>query len=221
MFIGHIAVGLAAKKVAPGVSLGTTFMACQAADLLWPVLVLAGVERVSVDPTATVVTPFDFEYYPWSHSLVMSLVWSLAAFALSRAFRFSRREAATLGVAVFSHWILDVATHRPDIPLWLSDGSKVGLGLWNSTAGTLIVELAMFGIGVGLYLGTTRAENRKGSWGLWGLVSFLLVVYFGNVFGPAPAVDTPSALLAGPALALWLLVAWAYWVDRNRSVRAH
>ncbi len=218
MFIGHFAIGLAAKKAAPGLSLGTTFLACQLADLLWPVLVIMGIERVSVDHSATAFTPLNFEHYPWSHSLGMSLVWSLVAFLLLKALKFSHFEAGALGFVVFSHWILDVLTHRPDVPFWFGDGPKLGFGLWNSRTGTLMVELALFAIGIWLYLSNTKSNNKKGRWGFWSLIAFLLIAYFGNAFGPKPPVDTPPVLIAGPALAIWLLVAWAYWTDKNRAI---
>lgn len=214
MFVGHFAVSLAAKKTAPRLSLGTTFIACQLLDLIWPVLVLADVERVHVDPAATAFTPLAFDYYPWSHSLGMSLIWSLLAFLLFKALKRSHLEAGVVAGLVFSHWLLDFLTHRPDMPLWFGD-SKAGLGLWNSVPATLAVELALFGGGIWLYLRATEAPTRR--WGFWALIGFLTLVYFANAFGPKPAVDTAPALIAGPALAIWLLVAWAYWVDRRTT----
>ena len=217
MLIGHFAVGLSAKKAAPRISLGTAFLACQASDLLTPVLVLAGIERVSIDHSATVFAPFNLEHYPWSHSLVMSLVGSLVAFLLLKALRYSHLEAGAIGLAVLSHWALDVLTHRPDVPLWFGESPKIGLGLWNSIAGTLVVELALFAIGVWLYVGSTTSKNKKGSWGFWGLIAFLLVMYLAIAFGPKPPEDAPPAMIAGPGMVMWLLVAWAYWVDKNRK----
>jgi hypothetical protein len=217
MFIGHFAVGLAAKRTVPKISLGTTFLACQFADLLWPVLVIMGIERVSVDHLATTFTPLNFEHYPWSHSLGMSLIWALCFFLLLKALKFSYVEAGALGLVVFSHWILDVITHRPDVPIWFGYGPRLGLGLWNSASGTLIIELAMFAIGVWLYVSSTKSNNKKGTWGFWGLIAFLLVAYFLNAFGPKPPMETPGVQIAVPALAFSLLVAWAYWIDRNRT----
>jgi hypothetical protein len=217
MFLGHFAVALAAKQPAPRISLGATFLACQFADLLLPVLVILGIERVGIDHAATAFTPLDLQYYPWSHSLGMSLVWSLAAFLLLKAFRFSNGEAALLGGVVFSHWVLDVLTHRPDVPLWFGDDSKLGLGLWNSIPGTLLVESLLFVAGVTLYVRRTRPLNRKGAWGFWGLFMFLAVVYAGIAFGPKPPASATPLQIALPGLALWLVVAWAFSVDRNRS----
>jgi membrane-bound metal-dependent hydrolase YbcI (DUF457 family) len=217
MFVGHFAVGLAAKKVVPGVSLGALFIACQLVDLIWPVLVLAGVEQVRVDHAATAYTPLDFEHYPWSHSLAMNVIWALAAFGVLKALRRTNREAVVVSAVVFSHWLLDLLTHRPDLPLLPGDSAKVGLGLWGSVAGTVIVETALFGAGVWLYLRATRTLNRKGTWALWTMLGLLALIYVGNSFGPKPPVDTPAAAIAGPALAMWLFVAWAHWADKNRQ----
>jgi hypothetical protein len=220
MFVGHFAVAFGAKRAVPAVSLGTLFIAGQLADLIWPVLVIAGVERVAVRPGLTTVTPLDFIYYPFSHSLVASAIWALlfgAAYVGLR--RASTRAGAVLAGVVLSHWALDALTHRPDLPITVASGStRVGLGLWNSLAGTLAVELLLFGTGLWLYTKATRAVDRTGRMALWGLVAFLLVIYLANLFGPPP----PSGMTAAwSALAMWLLVAWGYWVDRHRAaVRA-
>ena len=118
-----------------------------------------------------------------------------------------------VGAAVLSHWLLDFITHRPDLPLY-PGGARVGLGLWNSLWGTLGVELTLFAIGVWLYARTTRATDRMGSFGLWALVAFLLLIYVGNVFGePPPSVTA----LAWVAQSQWLIVAWGYWLDHHRA----
>ncbi len=212
MFLGHFAVGFAAKRYAPRASLGTLFLAAQFIDLLWPLLVLAGIERVRIAPGITVVTPLDFEHYPWSHSLLMVLVWGVLFAAVYFLIRRDRRGGLVLGLAVVSHWVLDWLTHRPDLPL-APGAERVGLGLWNSFAGTLVVELGLFALGVYLYVRATRARDRVGSWALWSLVVFLAAIYAGNLFG-APPPDAMAIAWAGQAQ--WLLVAWGYWVDRHR-----
>lgn len=219
MFIGHFALGFGAKGVpaAREVSLGTLFLACQLADLLWPTLVLAGVEIVRVEPGNTAVTPLDFVHYPYSHSLVALLIWA-TTFALGyQALRRSRGGAwLVVAVLVVSHWFLDVVVHRPDLPLTVSGAERFGLGLWNSVPATLAVELTLFAVGVGLYARFTRARDRWGTAGLWALVIFLLVMYAANVFGPPP----PGVLaVAWGTEAMWLLVAWGYWLDRHRAPR--
>jgi hypothetical protein len=216
MFIGHFALGFAAKRVEPKVSLGTAFLACQFLDLVWPVLVLAGLEQVRGDPEATAFSPLDFVSYPYSHSLTMTIVYGALFVVLFKLLGRGTRTALLVGGLVVSHWVLDFATHRPDLPLLVTDGPKVGLGLWNSVRLTLAVELGLFLAGVRLYMTRTRAENAAGSWGAWSLMVFLLLVYLASAFGPRPAPDTPAAAIAGPALAIWLLVVWGYWADRNR-----
>lgn len=212
MFLGHFAIGFAAKRYAPRASLGTLFLAAQFIDLLWPLLVLAGVERVRIAPGITGVTPLDFEHYPWSHSLLMVLVWGVLFAAVYFLIRRDRRTSLVLGLAVVSHWVLDWLTHRPDLPL-APGAERVGLGLWNSFAGTLVVEVGLFALGVYLYVRATRARDRIGSWALWSLVVFLAAVYAGNLFG-APPPDAMAIAWVGQAQ--WLLVAWGYWIDRHR-----
>ena len=212
MFLGHFAIGFAAKRYAPRASLGTLFLAAQFIDLLWPLLVLAGIERVRIAPGITVVTPLDFEHYPWSHSLLMVLVWGVLFAAVYFLIRRDRRASLVLGLAVVSHWVLDWLTHRPDLPL-APGAERVGLGLWNSFAGTVIVELGLFALGVYLYVRATRARDRIGSWALWSLVAFLAAIYAGNLFG-APPPDVMAIAWVGQAQ--WLLVAWGYWIDRHR-----
>lgn len=218
MFIGHYALGFAAKRAAPTVSLGALFAACQFADLLWPTLVLLGVEHVEVVPGITKVTPLDFSFYPYSHGLLAIVVWG-ALFGIGyRALRHSGRKAAiTLGALVMSHWALDFATHRPDLPLVYGE-PRVGLGLWNSFAGTVAIEGGLFVAGVAVYLRATRARDRTGTIALWGMIAFLVLAHVANLAGPPP----PSGqAVAWSAQALWLLVAWGWWVDRHRAPRPH
>jgi len=218
MFIGHFALGFGAKKAAPEVSLGTLFLACQFADLLWPSLVLAGFETVEVQPGNTVVTPLNFTHYPYSHSLMAMLVWAVLGALGYMAFRRSRLQAGlVIAALVLSHWVLDVLTHRPDLPITLTGTGRLGLGLWNSLPAAVAVEVLLFMVGVGLYARATEPIDRKGSMGFWALVAFLLVVSIANLVGPPP----PSAMaVAWAAQAIWLLVAWGYWVDRHRRAWA-
>lgn len=213
MFIGHFGAGLAAKALAPRVSLGSLFLAAQFIDLVWPTLLLLGLERVRIAPGITAVTPLDFEHYPFTHSLAAVLLWGAGFAVVYRLISKDFRSALLLGVLVVSHWLLDLVVHRPDLPLY-PGSAKVGLGLWDSVAGTLIVELAVFGLGAALYLRTTRSKDRIGVWALWSLLGFLLLVHLGNLLGPPP----PSvAAIAWVGQAQWLLVLWGYWIDRHRE----
>jgi hypothetical protein len=214
MFLGHFGVGFGAKRAAPGISLGALFAACQLADLVWPTLVLSGIERFEIRPGITAVTPLDFVSYPYSHSLVALSAWGILFGALYALINRSRAAAAaTLAVVVVSHWVLDVLVHRPDMPVTVSGTMRLGFGLWNSVPGTVIAELSMFTAGVVLYARQTTARDRIGSVAFGSLVGFLLLVFFLNILGPPP----PSVgAVAWSAEAMWLLVIWGYWIDRHR-----
>jgi len=214
MFIGHFGLGFGAKRAAPAVSLGTLFLACQFADLLWPTLLLLGLERVEVQPGATKMTPLNFVSYPYSHSLLALCVWGAVFGVGYLAIRRTRVSAAvTIALLVVSHWVLDFITHRPDLPLTPSGSARVGLGLWSSIPATLAVEALIFAAGIAVYTRATVPRDRIGSVGLWSLVAFLVVVYLASAFGPPPPT---AAAVAWSAQAMWLLVAWGYWVDGHR-----
>lgn len=215
MFIGHYAVGFAAKKWAPKTSLGTLFMAAIWLDVLWPLFVLLDMEHFRVSPGITKMSPFDFNDYPLSHSLAMSLawaaLWALVYFILER----DTKGACIVGSLVVSHWVLDAIVHRPDLPLLPAPGGKlIGLGLWNSAFGTLFVEVALFAAGLWLYLKSTKARDKTGSRSLWVFVIFLLVFYAGSFLGKMP--DNPH-LIATAGFAQLLFISWAFWFDDHRK----
>ena len=215
MFIGHFGLGLAVKKASPKTSLGTLWMAAQCLDLIWPLLLLAGIERVEIDPGNTAVTPLDFVSYPISHSLLAATGW---AFLFAGIYWLvTRYRAGTFWVwfLVLSHWVLDAVSHRPDLPLYPGSSRLIGLGLWNSRPGTVLVEGALFIGGVILYRRTVQPRDAVGRYAFRTLVIFLVLVYLGNLLGPSPP-DTHSVAYLG--LAGWLMIPWAYWVDRHQQV---
>jgi len=214
MFVGHFAAAYAAKRLAPRTSLGTLFAAAQLPDLAWPWLLLAGVERATIAPGDTALTPLRFDSYPISHSLAAVAAWG-AAFGAVHLWRKRRpTDALLLGLLVVSHWALDFLTHRPDMPLW-PGGPKVGLGLWNSVPATLVVELLMSAAGLWLYFSSTRARDRVGRWGAIGLGALILLIYAGNVAGPPPpSLEVVAWAGAVGGLLLWAL---AVWTDRHRE----
>lgn len=214
MILGHYGVALAAKRVSKRTSLGTLIFAAQWADLLWPLLLIAGVERVAVEPGRMAANPLDFVSYPYSHSLLMLAVWGALFGGIYYAWRRDARGAWIVGALVVSHWVLDLVVHGPDLPLWPGSRARVGLGLWNSIAGTLAVECAIFLAGIVVYARTTRARDRIGSWGLWAMLALLVVVLLSGFAGPPPA--NPRAI-GFAALGLWLFVPWGAWVDRHRE----
>ena len=217
MFIGHFGIGFGAKAAAPRASLGTLFLAAQFLDLLWAALLLAGIERVRIEPGATAVSPLVAEHMPFSHSLLAVLGWALLLALVYRFLRRDDRGAWVIGLAVLSHWLLDAIVHRPDLPLHPGSAVLAGLTLWDSLPATLAVELSLFLIGAWLYVRTTRPRDRTGTWALAGLLGMLLLIYAGNLFGPQP----PNvAAIAWVGQLQWLLVLWAYWVDAHRCNRA-
>jgi hypothetical protein len=188
MFIGHLALGLAAKRIEPRVSLALLFVAAQFADLLWPVLVAFGVEQVRIDPGNTAFTPLDFVSYLYSHSLVFLLMWGVALGVVCRWLVSSHRAiVVVMAGLVVSHWVLDFVTHRPDMPFY-PGGPRVGLGLWNSIPATLTVECALFAVGVWTYLRTTEARDAIGRWAFAALAAFLVIGYVAAVGSVPPSI---------------------------------
>lgn len=214
MFIGHHAVAFAAKRCAPKTSLGALMMAAMFLDLIWPIFLLTGTETMRLDPGNTAFTPYAFDSYPYSHSLATCCGWAFLVAGVYWAMTRRGIEAIIVGLAVLSHWVLDVVSHRPDMPIAPGLRTRVGLGLWNSIPATLVVEGALFCAGLWLYLRTTRARDRVGSYSLWAFVVFLLVMYAGSVLGP-PAPRWQA--VAGVSLSAWLLPLWAGWFDRHRT----
>ena len=217
MFIGHFAVGFATKKYAPRTPLVVLLAAPLLADLLWPIFLLVGWEHVRIDPGNTKFTPLDFYHYPWSHSLLMDCVWATAFALIYYAIARYWPGALAIWVGVVSHWILDWITHRPDMPLYPGGGPKLGLGLWNSVPGTMMVELSMFAVGILFYIQTTRARDRIGRYAFGVFVALLLALYLGDRFSPPPASVSE---IAWPGVALTAIVLpWAWWFDRHREIR--
>ena len=213
MFIGHAAVGFASKAAAPRASLGWLLAAPFLLDLLWPVFLLLGIERASIERGPNAFLNLSFDSYPWSHSLAMAIAWALLYGALAHFFSGSATVGWVSGLGVVSHWICDAIVHRPDLPLWPGSSVFVGMGLWNSVPGTLAVELPMFAAGIWLYTRVTSPKDRVGRWALAALVAFFLLVYAGAAFGPPPPSMTAVAVTC---LTLAVLVPWAVWIDRHR-----
>lgn len=213
MFIGHFALGMAAKKFAPKTSLATLFLSVQFADLLWPVLLILGVEHVRIAPGITVLTPLDFYDYPISHSLVMGVVWGLLLALIYYAMRRDRTGAAVIGAGVLSHWVLDVVTHRPDMPVMPGSQLHAGMGLWNHPIAAILLESLMYIAGIIIYVRSTWAVDRTGTYAFWALAIFLAISWIAALTSVPP---NESALGWG-GLSLWLIIGWGYWIDKHRT----
>lgn len=219
MFIGHFAVGFASKRWAPRTSLAVLLAAPLLADIIWPVLVLLGAERVEIVPGATAMNPLVFVSYPWSHSLLLDAVWAALFAGAVWAAQKDRTAALVVAAGVLSHWVLDWISHAPDMPLW-PGGPRTGLALWNHVAGTVTVEVVLFTVGVAFYATATRARDRTGHLALWSLVALLGALYVANVVSPPPVSVAPVAWSGVAAAVLFPL--WAWWLDRHREpVRPH
>jgi membrane-bound metal-dependent hydrolase YbcI (DUF457 family) len=215
MFIGHFAVGFAGKRAAPRASLSALLFAALFADVLWPVLVAVGAEKVVIKPGSTVYTPLEFVSYPWSHSLLMLIIWGALFAAFYRHQPDGKRTGLVLGLLVVSHWVLDWITHRPDMPLW-PRGPVVGLELWRSVGATMTVEILMFTVGVLIYARSTRARDKVGTIGLWTLVLLLLGFYVIDSLSSSPPPSV-TAIWISALIATAVILAWAGWVDRHRE----
>ena len=216
MFVGHLAVAFIGKRAAPSVSLGWHMAAVTALDLIWPFLLLAGVETVTIQRGATAFTPLVFDSYPWSHSLVMSVFWAAVLYGLARWRGASKQAARVLGILVVSHWVLDFVSHAPDMPLWPGSSPRFGLGLWNSIPATLVVEGLLWVAGITVYLKLRRPLRWQGVLAFWSFVAVCTLMWIAGPWSPPP----PSVRsLAWFGLIGWLVIPWSDWADRHSAPR--
>jgi membrane-bound metal-dependent hydrolase YbcI (DUF457 family) len=216
MFIGHFGVGFGLKRMAPRAPLAALMAAVAWADILWTAFLLLGWEHVRISVGDTKWTSLDLYDYPWSHSLLMMVVWGAVLALAYRAWRSDVAGARAIAIGVVSHWVLDWITHRADMLLY-PGGPKFGLGLWNSVAGTIVAELVVFFGGAWLYIRTTRARDKIGRWGFWAYVAFLLILFVGDRFS-SPPENTHEIAWTG-LIATVVLLAWAWWFDKHRQIR--
>lgn len=214
MLVGHIAVGLAAKRITPRVSLGTTVLAALLPDLLWCIFLLAGIERVELKPGRGAVNYLVASDIAFSHSLLMGAVWGALLAGAYFLVRHYARGAWILFAAVMSHWLLDFVSHRPDMALSPGIHQRFGLGLWNSVAATLAVEGGMWLLAIIMYTRATRAKSRTEVYAFWIVVILLTMAWLSNITGPPP----PSArtMAASSLIFFSSIMAWAYWINRLR-----
>jgi hypothetical protein len=213
MFVGHLALGFAAKRWQPKIGLGWLVAAVSAVDLLWPIFLLLGIEQLRIVAHATAFNAFlVFVSYPWTHSLVMGVVWGLALAALARWRGVSRAGAWLLVALVVSHWVLDFVSHAPDMPLWPGWSPRFGLGLWNSLAGTFLVEGALWVAGLAIYFRSRPLQGRGPTLAFWSFVIVTTMLWATSPWSPPP----PSPQAVGWfGLIGWLTIPWAAAADRR------
>ena len=214
MFVGHYAIGLASKQLAPRTSLGVLIAAPILLDLLWPIFLLIGWEQVSIEPNPNPFLRLQFDSYPLSHGLVAVIAW--ATLFASIYFGVARYlvGAITIWLGVVSHWVLDYIVHRPDLQLWAGGSRFLGLGLWNRPKIAITIEAVMFAAGVLVYWRATKAKNAIGNLAFWFFVLALAGLYVAVAYAPPPS--SVKKLAIGTMFS-WLFVAWAWWLDRNRQ----
>jgi hypothetical protein len=220
VFLGHYGVAFALKRAEPKLSLGTLFVAVQLADLLWGIFVLLGWEHARIAPGHTPVSPLEFLDYPISHSLVAAVVWGIVAAALYYSWptRDTTRHwqaSAIVGVAVFSHYPLDVLVHVADLPLAGNESPKLGLGLWNNPTATMIAELLVLGIGLALYAGLRSHRHPVRAVRLVVLVLVLIGTYLASLYGPPPP-NMKTVVVSGIVFFI-AMAAVAAWADRRAT----
>ena len=220
MFLGHYGVALGLKRAEPKVSLGTLFVAVQLADLLWGVFLLLGWEHVRMLPDDNPLLRLQFYDYPISHSLVAALAWGVAAAAAYYSWptRDTTRHwqaAALVGVAVASHWPIDLLVHLPDLPLLGNDSPKLGLGLWRHLWLSVALEIGVLAVGAALYVRGRSRRHPVRPVRLAIILVILIVVYLGSLWGPPP----PNAAVIGASDLVFLLLMGllAAWADRRPS----
>jgi hypothetical protein len=211
MFVGHFAVGLAAKRLEPAISLG---MAPILADLLWCLFMIAGIEHVQFKPGMGAVNYLTASDIAMSHSLLMDGLWaSLFAIAYFLRRRYPRGAWLLFG-AVLSHWLLDWIAHRPDMPLAPGAHTYFGLGLWASVPATIVLEGGFWLVAVLLYARGTRPRKRTGVYAYWSFVAVLTLAWYNNIAGPPPRDPHTAPIVS--FIFFSLAVAWAYWMNRLR-----
>ena len=215
MFIGHYAVSYVAKAVKPSLPLWLLFLAVQLVDVFWALFVLLGIEKVRIVPGITASSPLDLYYMPYTHGLLTSLLWASAALVLYRLACKCKFWAGAfiVGAAVFSHWLLDLLVHRPDLPIY-DNTLKVGLGLWNYPVLAFMLEAGLLLGGIYLYLKRTRSVQRGGVYGMLIFGLLMMAAQLSVFFAAPPNTGTEVAITA--LVSYFLFAAVALWLERKR-----
>jgi hypothetical protein len=216
MFVGHYSVAFAVKTERNRIPLWLLFVAVQLLDFLWAPFVLLGIEKVRIVPGIMAGSPLDLYYMPYTHSLIGALIWSAAGFLVYKLWRgdqVSKSAALLVGVAVFSHWLLDLIVHRPDLAIY-DDTMKVGFGLWNYRGVEFIVEIALLALGIVLYLKRNGSVARKTGTVIFGAILILIQTY--NTFGGSRPLSSDRVVAITALIFYTLFAAIASFVEKGR-----
>jgi membrane-bound metal-dependent hydrolase YbcI (DUF457 family) len=220
MLVGHHAAAYAAKRIAPRVSLGTLLAASLFPDLLVSVDQLAGIEHARSTPGITAFSSLDAYDVAISHSLATSVMWAVLLGLAYLWWRRDPRGSAVVAAVVFSHWVLDVVSHRPELPLAPGVHWYLGLGLWNSIPMTFVVEGTLWVLCIAIYVRATRSTGRYGSIGLVVLIGVPTGAWIGTPIGSLPPGQLNAAVLIALLVIQTGLCVLAHWIDGHRPGRA-
>lgn len=215
MFVGHYSVAFAVKTPRNKIPLWVLFVAVQLLDFLWAPFVLLGIEKVRFVPGITATNALDLYYMPYTHSLIGALFWSAVAFAIYKIGwrNVTPNSAAFVGFAVFSHWLLDLIVHRPDLPIY-DDTLKVGFSLWNYRGIEFVLEIGILLFGAVLYLKRNGAIARK--IGIIIFVAALVLIQTRNTFlRRPPSSDRAFAITALIFYTVFAVI--AFLLERRRA----
>ena len=218
VFIGHYSAALALKSVDSKISLGWLFIGVQLVDIVFFPLAYLGIEKFNIIPNFTESTHFELEFMPYTHGLIGSIVWALLAYFLYQliAAKTPNRNklAGLMGLAVLSHWFLDLLMHTPDLPLLGDDSLKLGFGLWNNAEMTFIIEAILILAALWLYLRSTTSGSSAGKFAMLSFVMVLIFINIVNVFGPPP--DSKIEVILSAMTAYFIFAGIAFWLDKKR-----
>lgn len=222
MFIGHYGPAFVAATSRKAPRLGTLFIAAQLVDLAFFSFLLIGVEHMRLVPGITAMNPMDLYDMPWTHSMVGALAWSAGLALLVWLWRRSSVAALIGGAVVFSHWLIDLLVHRPDLTI-AGSPPPLGLGLWNHPAIEMPLELLFAFGGLAFFVSRTRATSARAWLPVALLAAMMAVAQAVNwlTAQPKSVIDPPPPSLAIMGLAAYVvLAALAWWVGRTREIKA-
>jgi len=199
MFVGHYSVAFAAKSDKNKIPLWVLFIAVQFLDYIWATLVLLGIEKLRVIKGFTAGSMLDSYFHPYSHSLITAILWSCLVAIVYKpicswlGLAYTKSAALIIGVAVFSHWVLDLIAHPRDLAIY-DNTWKVGFGLWNYRDPEFALEIALLAIGIVFYLARNAMPAiRKGAVIAFGVV--LVVIQIGDTYVPRnPLTDKETVM---------------------------
>lgn len=213
MFVGHYSAALAAKAIEPRAPLWTYVIAAQLVDVAWSALVMAGVEKVSMDP-ALPGSPLILYHMPWTHSLPGALAWSIAGAMVAMAvLKLPARAGLLVGLTVFSHWLLDLLVHRPDLEIW-PGGMKLGLALWNAPVPEQAVEIGLLGVAAVFWAGQRVRAGRA----VWPAALFLAILLAVQVIAMVMPGGGGAFQFGLTALVVYLAVSGVAWLVERGAV---